>query len=70
MYAVTEHQLATHLEHIVARIERLREMDLSVEATVQQALQQSQDTLGALAMYRKMLSRAADYRSYPHRRAA
>ena len=70
MYVVTESQLATHLDHIVDRIEVLRQMDLSLEADLQQALQQSQDTLGAIAMYRKMLSRAADYRSWPQRRAA
>ena len=70
MYAVTEHQIASHLDHIVDRIEHLRQMDLSVEANLQQALQQSQDMLGALAMYRRMLSRRVDYRRWPQRRAA
>ncbi len=70
MYAVTESQLAAHLDHIVDRIELIRQMDLSVEANLEQALRQSQDTLGALALYRKLLNRAADYRRWPQRHAA
>ncbi len=70
MYAVTESQLAAHLDHIVDRIELIRQMDLSVEANLEQALQQSQDMLGALALYRKLFSRAADYRRWPQRHAA
>ena len=70
MYAVTESQLAAHLDHIVDRIEHIRQMDLSLEANLQQALQQSQDTLGALALYRKLLSRVADDRRWPQRHAA
>ncbi len=70
MYALTESQLAAHLDHIVDRIEHIRQMDLSLEANLQTALQESQDTLGALALYRKMLSRAADYEKWMPRHAA
>ena len=38
MYAITESQLAAHLDHIVDRIELIRQMDLSVEANLEQAL--------------------------------
>ncbi len=70
MYAFTENQLAAHLDHIVDRIQHIRQMDLSLEANLQMALQESQDTLGALALYRKMLRRAADYETWTPRRAA
>ncbi len=70
MYAFTENQLAAHLDNIVDRIQHIRRMDLSLEANLQTALQESRDTLGALALYRKMLSRAADYQQWTPRRAA
>ena len=70
MYAFTENQLASYLDNIVDRIQHIRQMDLSSEANLQTALQESQDTLGALALYRKMLSRAADYQKWMPRRAA
>ncbi len=70
MYAFTENQLAAHLDNIVDRIQHIRQMDLSLEANLQTALQESQDTLGALALYRKLLSRAADYEKWTPRRAA
>ncbi len=70
MYAFTENRLAAHLDHIVDRIQHIRQMDISLEANLQKALQESQDTLGALALYRKMLSRAADYEKWTPRRAA
>ncbi len=70
MYALNETQLAAQLDSIVDRIQQIRELDLSLESNLQQALNQSQDTLGALAMYRKLLSRAADYNRVPHLRAA
>lgn len=70
MYAFTENQLAAHLDHIIDRIQHIREMDLSTDANLQTALQESQDTLGALALYRKMLSRAAHYEKRTPRPAA
>ncbi len=70
MYAFTENQLAVHLDHIVDRIQHIRQMDLSLEANLQTALQESQDTLGALALYRKLLNRAADYEQWTPRHAA
>ncbi len=70
MYALTENQVAAHLDHIVDRIQHIRQMDLSLEANLQMVLQESRDILGALALYRKLLSRAADYGRWPQRRAA
>ena len=70
MDALNETQLAAQLDKIVDRIQQIRALDLSLESNVQQALAQSQDTLGALAMYRQRLSRAADYNRMPQLRAA
>ena len=70
MYTLNESQLAGQLDTIVDRIQQIRTLDLSLESDLQQALAQSQDTLGALAMYRHRLSHAADYSRTPHLRAA
>ena len=70
MYTLNESQLASQLDKIVDRIQQIRALDLSLESNLQQALTQSQDTLGALAMYRQRLNRVADYNRMPHRRAA
>ncbi len=70
MYAFTENQLAAHLDKIVDRIQHIRQMDLSLEDNLQTALQESQDTLGALALYRKLLGRAAEYQKWTPRHAA
>ena len=70
MYALNETKLAAQLDKIVERIQEIRQLDLSLESNLQQALIESQDTLGALAMYRKMLSRAADYGRVSQLRAA
>ena len=70
MYALNEMQLAAQLDTIVDRIQQIRELDLSLESNLQQALAESQDTLGALALYRKRLRRAADYNRTPQLCAA
>ena len=70
MYTLNESQLASQLDKIIDRIQQIRALDLSLESNLQQALTQSQDTLGALAMYRQRLSRAASYTRMPHMRAA
>ena len=70
MYTLNETQLADQLDKIVDRIQQIRQLDLSLESNLQHALTESQDTLGALAMYRKLLSRAADYNRVPQLRAA
>ena len=70
MYAFNETQLAAQLDQIVDRIQQIRQLDLSLESNLQQALTESRDTLGALALYRKLLSRAADYSRVPQLRAA
>ena len=70
MYVLNETQLAAQLDQIVDRIQQIRRLDLSLEANLQQALSESRDTLGALALYRTLLSRAAGYGRMPQRRAA
>ena len=70
MYPLNETQLAAQLDKIVDRIQQIRQLDLSLESNLQHALDESQDTLGALALYRKLLSRAADYSRVPQLRAA
>ena len=70
MYAMNETQLAAQLDTIVNRIQQIRQLDLSLESNLQRALAESQDTLGALALYRKLLSRAADYNRVPQLCAA
>ena len=70
MYALNETQLADQLDQIVDRIQQIRQLDLSMESNLQQALAESRDTLGALALYRKLLCRAADYSHVPQLRAA
>ena len=60
-FVFTEEQLATALENIKDRIKHVKQMDLTVEDNLQQALKQSQDILAALALYRKMLARATSY---------
>ncbi|MFQ5569337.1 MAG: hypothetical protein ACE5G0_06655 [Rhodothermales bacterium] len=61
MVALTDHQLDAQLDNVVNRIQHLRQLDLSLEDNLQQALEESQNMLGALALYRKVLRRAADY---------
>ena len=61
MNTLNESQLAAQLDKIVDRIQHIRRLDLSLEANLQLALQESQDTLGALALYRKGLNRAVNY---------
>ena len=70
MNPMNETQLAAQLDKIVDRIQQLRRLDLSLEANLERALQESQDTLGALALYRKCLDRAAGYSRMMHATAA
>ena len=70
MYTLTEGQLGAYLDHIVDRIQHIRQMNLSTEADLQVAMQQSQETLGALALFRRQLSRVADNEQWSQRRVA
>ena len=70
MYVLNETQLAAQLDQIVDRIQQIRRLDLSLEVNLQQALSESRDALGALALYRNLLSRAVGYGRMPQRRAA
>lgn len=63
-------QLNAHLESVVDRIQQIRELSLSTEGELELALTETQDMLGALALYRSMLKKVADYGGRPQRRAA
>ena len=58
MNAHSDNQLDTYLDRVVNHIQQLRQLDLSDEAAVEQAMNQSQQVMGALAMYRHQLRHA------------
>ena len=70
MYPLNELQLADQLDKIVDRIQQIRGLDLSSTADLERALEETQDTLGALALYRRRLNRIADYCRMPQVRVA
>ena len=70
MYSPTESTLDSHLKGVVNRIQRIRRLNLSVEAECQQALEESNDVLGALALYRGWLRTAAGQGERQQRYAA
>ena len=70
MYSPTESTLDSQLKDVVNRIQRIRTLNLSVEAERQQALEESKDVLGALALYRGWLRKAAGHGERPQRYAA
>ncbi len=55
MTAPNEIQLDSYLDRVVNHIQQLRQIDFSDEAAVAQAMNQSQQVMGALAMYRHQL---------------
>ena len=57
MNAHTDTQLDTYLDRIVNHIQQLRHLDLTTEAAVEQAMNQSQQVMGTLAMFRRQLQR-------------
>jgi hypothetical protein len=70
MYPIDDLQLADQLDKIVDHVQRIRGLDLASTSDLERALEETQDTLGALALYRKWLYRAADYRRMPQVRVA
>ena len=57
MNAHTDTQLDTYLDRIVNHIQQLRHLDLTTDAAVEQAMNQSQQVMGTLAMFRRQLQR-------------
>ena len=58
MNASAETQLAAFLDRVVNHIQQLRQIDFTDAAAVDQAMNQSQQVMGALAMYRHQLRNA------------
>lgn len=58
MNARPDTQLDAYLDRVVHHIQHLRQLDLTDEAAVDQAMTQSQQVMGALAMYRHQLRHA------------
>ena len=58
MYTPTATQLDAYLDRVVNHIQQLRQIDFSDEAAVEQAMNQSQQVMGTLAMYRHQLRNA------------
>ena len=67
---VTTSQLEVCLESVENHVRHLRQLNLSMEAELEQALAESRQTLGALALYRGLLKRVAPQGVVEQRRAA
>ena len=67
MYVPPCLQLDVDLDRVMHRIRHLRQLDLSVESNLQQALDESLQLLGAIALYRHSLREINEVRQ---RRAA
>jgi len=63
-------QLDAYLDRVVNHIEQLRHLDLTDEDAVEQAMNQSRQVMGALAMYRHQLRHAEAYAMPVLRQAA
>ena len=70
MYALKNTQLDTYLDRIVNNIQQLRQLDFTDEAAVEQAMAQSQQVMGTLAMYRHQLRHTKARTPQPMRQAA
>ena len=55
----TTQQLDAYLERVVNRLRDLRQLNLSAEAGIHQALEESQNLLASIAMYRHQLKTIA-----------
>lgn len=55
----TTHQLDAYLERVVNRLRDLRQLNLSGETGIRQALEESQNLLASIAMYRHQLKTIA-----------
>ncbi len=55
----TTNQLDAYLERVVNRLRDLRQLNLSGETGIRQALEESQNLLASIAMYRHQLKTTA-----------
>ncbi|WP_456427811.1 hypothetical protein [Rhodocaloribacter sp.] len=69
MYAASKEAVEACLENLVRAVERLRDLDLTEEAGVAQALEASRSAMGALARYRESLRRTERAPIVPRRAA-
>lgn len=60
MYAPKKHEIQACLDNVVRDIQYIRDLDLSDETDLVQALEKSQGILGALALYRSILKREGE----------
>ena len=70
MKTVKINQIDTYWEGLVERMQSLKKLDLSNEADLEAALEESQRLLGAIAHCRHMLMQVEPKREALHRRAA
>ena len=70
MNTVKINQIDTYWEGLVERMQSLKKLDLSNEADLEAALDESQRLLGAIAHCRHMLMQVEPQRNEFHRRAA
>ena len=59
----TLNQIDSYLERVVDRARDLRQLNLSAEAGILQALEESQNLLASIAMYRHQLKTMAQQQS-------
>ena len=71
MKTITANHLDPYWEGLARRVERLKRLDLTVEADLEEALDESQRLLGAIAHCRHLLGQVEPHPDeQPHRRAA
>ena len=54
----TENQLDAYLDRVIARVRQLRQLNLSAESGLHEALEESQNLMASIAIYRHMLKNA------------
>lgn len=70
MKTVKSNQINTYWDGLVERMQRLKKLDLSNEADLEEALDESQRLLGAIAHCRHMLTQVESQRKALQRMAA
>jgi len=70
MTTPTTHQLNADLDRVLRCIQDLRQLDCSVDAHLQQALEESRRLLGAITRYRHQLQRLDAWAGLRQRQAA
>lgn len=57
----TPHQLDAYLERVIDRVRHLRQLNLAAESGLHEALEESQNLLANIALYRHLLKSAAQH---------